>query len=140
MPFFLKHESPYFIKLKIVHRQIAETLIQKPLAVIASGLEKIQDCALLNITEPRSAAHAVAFNKAMQNQADLFHREPNVSERLLLGLAVELPALLAEVSLNFLLAVLTGFDCFNFAIVAGHFGLSFSRSKPIMKTEVGIAA
>jgi hypothetical protein len=78
---------------------------------------------LFNARDPLDAADAVTFKQEPENHQRLFFAEIHIAEKSFAFLLESALALLALESLN-AFAIFSGFDSFNFAVVAGH-GLSY---------------
>jgi transcriptional regulator with XRE-family HTH domain len=63
VPLFFLYVRPAFVKLQFVDGQVLDTVAEKLFARFARQRKHIQDGALLDVAQPRSAAHAVKLAK-----------------------------------------------------------------------------
>jgi hypothetical protein len=104
----------------LANSNAANFVRQKLLAAITGQLQDVQNRPLLHIAKAGGSAHAVAFDKAVEDLADLLLRKPYIrAEGLLLGILKAFTALLALPAL-YAGSMLTGFNGFDLAIVTGH--------------------
>jgi len=128
---FATAKSPQLIALNIRHRQVADSAFQKSFALFADEDEQGKNCGVVKSGEPLDRAYGTTFAQKLNGLGSLIQRGIHAAKRCgtIFGEGFRAPT--ATIALK-TVAMLSKFLAAGIAVVTRHFGLPFSRSKPIM--------
>jgi len=138
-PFLAADKAPQLVTLNLRDGHGVDYLFKDSGAFFTSENQQRKNRGVVNSGDSLDCADRAPLNKKLDNSHGLFHRSVHVAQRFFAFFRESLGALGAAVALQSV-PVLPKLFAFNTAIVAGHFGLSFPRSKPIMDSASAFAA